>query len=60
MLFAFLAALALSGVGCSGINTGASVSPASFFLPGLLKADPPKADPSALPVETPKQFALAR
>lgn len=33
-------ALALGSAGCSGINTSQSVSPASFFLPGLLKADP--------------------
>jgi hypothetical protein len=33
-------AVALLAAGCSGINTGASVSPASFFLPGILKNDP--------------------
>jgi hypothetical protein len=60
MLFAFLTAIALSGVGCSGVNTGASVSPAEFFVPGLLKADPPKASPLVLPAETYKQFAVAR
>jgi hypothetical protein len=40
-----LALVALFGVlftGCSGINTGTTVSPASFFLPGILQADPPK------------------
>jgi hypothetical protein len=42
MLFALVAATALSAAGCSGINTTQSVSPASFFLPGLLKADPPQ------------------
>jgi hypothetical protein len=36
-------AFALLGAGCAGINTGASVSPASFFLPGILKNDPPAA-----------------
>jgi len=35
-----VAGCALLGSGCSGINTGATVSPASFFLPGLLRADP--------------------
>jgi hypothetical protein len=59
MLFVVLPVLALSGVGCSGINAGGSVSPATFFLPGLLKADPPKTNPLVLPVETPKQSALA-
>jgi hypothetical protein len=29
--------------GCSGINASHSISPASFFLPGLLQADPPPA-----------------
>jgi len=41
MLFAFLTVIALSNAGCGGINTGASVSPASFFLPGLMKNDAP-------------------
>jgi hypothetical protein len=38
-----LAALVLTGTGCSGINTTQSVSPLDFFLPGaghFLKADP--------------------
>jgi hypothetical protein len=34
-------ALALLGAGCSGINTSQSVSPASFFLPGLMRNDAP-------------------
>jgi len=38
---AALAAATLLDAGCSGINTGASASPASFFLPGLLKNDAP-------------------
>ena len=55
-----LAAILLSSVGCSGINTGTSVSPASFFLPGLIQADPPKSDvPGRLPVEPAEQFAVA-
>jgi len=45
-----LMALALGGAGCSGINTSQSVSPASFLLPGLLKADLPSTNtPAALP-----------
>jgi len=53
--------MALFVTGCSGINTGGSVSPASFFLPGLLKAGPsavtnaPVAGLAGL-----RQFALAR
>jgi hypothetical protein len=38
---ALLAVTALFGAGCGGINASQSVSPASFFLPGLLKACPP-------------------
>jgi hypothetical protein len=49
------AALAVLVTGCSGINMSRSVSPASFFLPGLMKADPKvvPADPTlpAVPSE---------
>jgi hypothetical protein len=45
-----LAAALLLGTGCSGINASRSVSPASFFLPGLMQAKPP-AEP-ALPAGT--------
>ncbi len=39
--------------GCSGINASHSVSPASFFLPGLIKYEvkPPIAEPTDAPVE---------
>ena len=37
---AMLSAFALLGAGCGGINASQTISPASFFLPGLLKADP--------------------
>lgn len=47
---ALLAALPLAGAGCSGINTSQSVSPASFFLPGLLKNDAPTNAPTLTPV----------
>jgi hypothetical protein len=40
-------ALALLAAGCGGINTSQTISPATFFLPGLLQADPPK--PAASP-----------
>jgi hypothetical protein len=49
---AMLVFLALFGDGCSGINTGTSVSPMDFLLPGaghFLKADPP-------PTNTPGSF----
>ena len=45
MLFAFMTAMALSGAGCSGINTSQSVSPLDFLLPGFghfIKAEPPR------------------
>ena len=53
-------ALALLGAGCSGINTSQSVSPASFFLPGLMRNDAPAQTnaPVALP-ETAAEFVLA-
>ncbi len=46
---------ALAGAGCSGINTGTSVSPATFFLPGLMKADPPSATHTPVAVSAPFQ-----
>jgi hypothetical protein len=33
--------LPLVTAGCGGINASKSVSPASFFLPGLMQAAPP-------------------
>jgi hypothetical protein len=35
-----VAVLALFGAGCGGIRGSYGVSPASFFLPGLLKVEP--------------------
>jgi hypothetical protein len=60
-LFVILAGSALLGTGCGGINASHSVSPASFILPGLLKAEPQTADPlEPLPVAAPvEQFARA-
>jgi hypothetical protein len=47
---AMLMAFVLFSAGCGGINASQSVSPASFFLPGLLKAGPPSTNaPAALP-----------
>jgi hypothetical protein len=60
MLFTVLAVTALSSAGCSGINTSQSVSPASFFLPGLLMADPPKTNAPALPGENTIELATVR
>jgi hypothetical protein len=44
-LAALIPALVLVGAGCGGIAASQSVSPATFLLPGLLKADPPPAQP---------------
>jgi hypothetical protein len=49
---AVFAALVLLTSGCSGINASQSVSPATFLLPGLMRADPRPADPSAPLPET--------
>jgi hypothetical protein len=45
--------------GCGGVNTGTSVSPATFFLPGLLRNDAPTNAPVAAP-EASKEFASAK
>ena len=53
-----LAASALFGAGCGGVNTGASVSPLDFLLPGaghLLKAGPsPTNAPGSFPEISPE------
>jgi hypothetical protein len=58
-LSALLAATALSGAGCAGINTSQSVSPLDFLLPGFghfIKADPspPGLSPTNAPVSFPE------
>jgi len=40
------------GAGCSGINHTQSVSPATFFLPGLLQVEPPPPHPDLIPPTT--------
>jgi hypothetical protein len=47
VLVTLSAALALATSGCSGVNASKSVSPASFLLPGLIRAEPPPIDPAA-------------
>jgi hypothetical protein len=60
LALAMLMVLALFSTGCGGINASQSVSPASFFLPGLMKADPPSTNaPAALP-ENSREVALTR
>jgi hypothetical protein len=46
----WLAALSLALTGCGGITATKSVSPASFFMPGIMKAAP-------TPAECTNQFA---
>ena len=61
VLALILAALAGFGAGCSGINASQSVSPASFLIPGLLKVEPPPADPNAtLPADSEVLIVQAR
>ena len=50
-----LAVLAL-GAGCGGIRGSGSVSPASFFIPGLLKYDAPAPQDSILPATAPGEL----
>jgi len=57
---AILAAFVLPLAGCGGINASQSVSPASFFLPGLLKAEPPAPNSPVLFPKTAKEFAFAK
>jgi len=44
-----LAALPLLGAGCGGISASQDVSPASFFLPGLMKNDASAPVPNLTP-----------
>jgi hypothetical protein len=57
---AMLAFMTLWVAGCSGINAGGSVSPATFFIPGLMKAEPPAATPAPMAATVPStQLAVA-
>jgi len=55
-----LAMFALCAAGCSGVHQSGSVSPATFFLPGIMKAEPPKTvNPVSLP-DPAKEFACVK
>jgi hypothetical protein len=59
---AMLTALSLSLTGCGGVNVGGSVSPATFFLPGV-KNNVPAPAVTGAPVIASKpsqQFVQAR
>lgn len=54
--------LAAIAVGCGGVSGSHSVSPASFFLPGLIHHQPEAPDPTGdnpPPVTGPRDKALA-
>jgi hypothetical protein len=54
-------ALALLGAGCGGINASQSVSPASFFLPGIMRNDPPAQTNAPVALAEPAvELALSR
>jgi hypothetical protein len=55
-----IVALALGCAGCGGISGSQSISPASFLLPGLLRADPPQTNAPVGPNEIPTQLASVR
>ena len=60
MRLAMLAVFALGAAGCSGIHQSGSVSPATFFLPGIMKVEQPKnSSPVWLP-EPAKEFASVK
>lgn len=50
----------LLAAGCSGINMRQSVSPATFLLPGLLKAEPQPAPPDVMLPEWATSQQVAR
>jgi len=65
MRWAMLVVLAVGLLGgltaCSGINASGSVSPASFFLPGLIQVTPPtNALPPASDSSVAGELALLR
>jgi hypothetical protein len=60
MQLAMVMAFALFAAGCSGINTGTTVSPATFLLPGLLKADSPVTNTLALLPEISNEFVSVK
>jgi hypothetical protein len=59
--FAAMLMLALSCAGCGGLSASHSVSPLSFFLPGLIKADPkPPSTNTVCQPEAVKQVAFVQ
>lgn len=59
--WAVLPMLVVFSAGCSGINTTQSVSPASFFLPGLIYHEPAESPTDApVPLAKPDAAMLAQ
>jgi hypothetical protein len=58
MWLAMLAVFGLCAVGCSGIHQSGSVSPATFFLPGIMRAEPPKTAWPVWPPEPSQEFVF--
>jgi hypothetical protein len=50
--------VALGTAGCGGISASHTVSPASFFLPGIMKANPPATNPPVAFPEKSVNFAF--
>jgi hypothetical protein len=58
---AIIPAILLLGAGCGGINASRSVSPLSFFLPGLVQSEPKaQSNPLDSPPPTPAATELAQ
>jgi hypothetical protein len=57
---AILLAAALLGAGCGGVNGSYGVSPASFFLPGLMQNAPTGPSPLELSTNLPPDSILAQ
>jgi len=55
-----LASCALSLTGCGGVNVGGSVSPATFFLPGVMNTPAPRTGAPMIASKPSQQLAQAR
>jgi hypothetical protein len=53
-------ALILFCAGCGGFSASQTVSPASFFLPGLLKIDSPQTNAPVAQTEISTEFASVK
>jgi hypothetical protein len=57
---AIIPAIALLASGCSGFNASGSISPATFLLPGLMKADPVPMEEQNPPPPTEPEVIVAQ